>query len=885
MAAAIEPELPVGVDVDMSEVDARALAYARQQTSKGNPVHLSDVAKECSIRFAHAGKVLRRLEARGHLLAMAGQDGWVASSVLTGTPPSQRTSLAMLLELARAHTDPAAVPRRGRQAMHASRDIDSLTPGQLADVERLVALVARYYPGAGGDPHAVSGVACSWDLAGNQGRGGWALVEQVREWAKEEHRLKHEARQSRVPANRREQWSALLAEDTVRDYQGAANNLLHLAATHGRIARSPLNGGFGDTLYAPCWAPTINRWSRRIGRRGGAANPRRCFVGCRTLALYATKLGGRDVRSTDWLAVRRAMMTDVATGALARWAYDAARYVWRIVLETLGARFGLGASYAWPLKTDNPLSLVTAQAVTAATVVDVGMAERDFSSWVLPGGDYASGLVEGPYGLRRWAAWSTLNEMLLRRQEEPLPPRVWGFPSSIVDRRADERPILIAETTLQSRLRFVNHLAGYAARERGIDWTCADGLLALSDADLVDAFVGWMIVRPKDPRGDGMTQLSHIVRTMAWVVNGFLVGQAKLAGDDELVAELRDRYHRLERIAQEIPRPDHKDLRKVAAAVLATSDGWKGTDGVDGIKKIGRLVTLLEHELTELAQGRAIDEQIADVTSGAWEPGPQWAKTLRLMIVLLVGQRVPLRGRTMSRLELQHWYANPVDATQQLLAGAGQLMPWQGALGLQIPGSLMKSKRGFAPPLILAENVVTPDHDGSAAHEVAIRRDLLELWFCVNGGRDVCRTATDSATGKSIRLDVPWLFPDALGDGYYAEHSRPTGAAASSTRQERGRKRRDLRHPGLWTRGRLSAAFGRAVRRHAVELGINLKALRQIKGSLAFHVLRRLFGSFWAPRNLLVTSRLLDHTKVTLTATIYCAQDVRSMSLDAAALP
>lgn len=885
MTAVTKRQAPAAFDAQSVQADARVLAYAADQSTAGKTVHLRDVAKECDMSIGHASRIIGRLVKDGHLLAMAGQDGWVSASAFDVGASSPRTSLADLLELARGNTSSAAATRRGRQAMHASRDIESLTTGQLADAQRLVALVARCYPGADGDASAVAGATLSWDSSANQGRGGWALVELVREWAREEHRLKHEARQSRIPATHREHWNPRLADDTVRDNQGAANNLLHLAATHGLIARSPLNRGLASNIYAPCWTPVINRWSRWIGRRGGAANRRRTFIGCRTLAVYATKLGFQNVRTTDWLAVRRAMASDAATGALARWAHEAARYVWRIVYEALGSRLRLGAAFQWALVGDTPVSLVSAHAVAAAAVVDASMADRDFCGWTTMDGAYISGLIEGTYGIRRWAAWSTLNEMLLRRQAEPLPPRVWAFPSSIVDRRADQRPGMVAEDTLKTRLRFFNHLAGYAARERGVDWTTADGLLTLSDPDLVDAFVGWMILRPKDPRGDGRSQLTHIVRTMAWLTNSFLSGQAKLSGDDALVEQLRHRYHRLEAIAQEIPKPDHKDLRKVAAMVLATADGWKGTDGVDGIRKLSRLVDLLEAELIELAQGRSIGEQIATLTAGTWTPGPQWGKTLRLMIVLLVAQRVPLRGGTISRLKLAHWLVNPVGAAQQALDRAGLLKPWQGALSLGIPGPLMKSKRAFSPPLILPENVVTPDHDGSAPHEAAIRRDLLELWFCENGGRDVCRTTTDPLTGRSERLDVPWLFPDAIGDSYYAEAKEERPPAVTRARPARGRKRRNRRQPGIWTRGRLSAAFGRAVKRHADALGINLKALHQITGALGFHVVRRLFGSFWAPRNLLVTSRLLDHTKITLTATVYCAQDVRAMSLDVAATP
>jgi hypothetical protein len=89
--------------------------------------------------------------------------------------------------------------------------------------------------------------------------------------------------------------------------------------------------------------------------------------------------------------------------------------------------------------------------------------------------------------------------------------------------------------------------------------------------------------------------------------------------------------------------------------------------------------------------------------------------------------------------------------------------------------------------------------------------------------------------------------------------------------------------PGQWTRAGLSAAFQRAVLRHAGLLAIDPTVLRSLRGALGFHVIRKLFGTCWAPVNLVFTSRLLDHTNVEFTARIYVAADERTMTLDIAA--
>ena len=865
-------------------MDALVL-YARERAAEGAPVHIADVVRDLGWSRGYTGDVLQRATKQGRLIRLAARDGWVAADAVVATTARRRIALADLVTLARSRVRADVVGRRGRQALHASRDVEALSLSQLADIERLSALVLRHTHEAGGDAERVLDGAFTWDARANAGRGGWALAARVRTWAEAEHRAKHDARRAAgrgaLPA-----WTPALAVATVRDYVGAANNLLHLAATAGLINRSPLaGGGPGGVLYAPSWVPALSRWTRWLRHRGGAPNPRRVHVGARTLAVEATRLGGRDVRTTDWLAVRRALESGYRAGTITRTNYEAARYVWRGACQALQRRLALTAEYTWPIAGDTRVALASESAIRAGAGLGTAAPESDFDGWVTADGRPARGLVEGSFGLRAYVAWSTTPDHLRRHASPPLGLRTWASESSITaKRRKGAVPSLVSRATLETRLRHLARVAGFAERERGVDWTTAD-LRTLVDPALVDAYVAWTHRLPPDPRGDRTSQLGDTVRTLAWMINGFLCSQAALAADGGLVTTLGAWYHRLEGIANEQPRPAHTRWRDVAAHVVATAQAWRGSDGVEGLVKIGRLIEALEGDLRSAAGGRSTAQQIDALQRGEWAPPRAWATTLRLIVVLLVAQRVPLRGETMVTLSREMWRSTPAGAEQAELAAKDRLDCWLGALGLEIPGQCMKSKRGFAPPLIRAEDVVAEDQPGSPARERGLRRPLLQLWFMDGGGRDICRTGVDPVAGTTILHDVPWLLPDAsVPDPSGAQN--PVRHAAARTR--RGPRRRDrvrAAAPHQWTRAALSDAFRRAVLRHAAVLRIDVRALKRLRGALRFHVLRRLFGTYWAPRNLLWTSRLLDHRQIALTAAIYVAQDERTMSLDVAAEP
>ena len=134
------------------------------------------------------------------LARLAGADGWVWRDP---DAPIRYCNLADLLDRARRTTNPNAVAKKGRQAHDVNRDLHELTPAQLADVERLGALIVRHTIGADGDPTRVSSASFVWDPTLNGGHGGWALQTYVEQWAEAEHRAKYEARQQGGAPRRR----------------------------------------------------------------------------------------------------------------------------------------------------------------------------------------------------------------------------------------------------------------------------------------------------------------------------------------------------------------------------------------------------------------------------------------------------------------------------------------------------------------------------------------------------------------------------------------------------------------------------------------------------------------------------------------------------------
>ena len=68
---------------------------------------------------------------------------------------------------------------------------------------------------------------------------------------------------------------------------------------------------------------------------------------------------------------------------------------------------------------------------------------------------------------------------------------------------------------------------------------------------------------------------------------------------------------------------------------------------------------------------------------------------------------------------------------------------------------------------------------------------------------------------------------------------------------------------------------------HSVQLGLDLDRLGPLHGSLRFHVIRLLYGTYWAPRTLLDTKLMLHHVHAETTERLYCGKSSEQVALEA----
>ena len=446
-------------------------------------------------------------------------------------------------------------------------------------------------------------------------------------------------------------------------------------------------------------------------------------------------------------------------------------------------------------------------------------------------------------------------------------------------------------------MRLIAYAAGVAATSCTIDWT-RDDLETLCDPAVIRAVVEYSERNQGDTRGDGRAQRRQLVLTIAWLVNGFLLGRAaqdladaQTSGDAEAMRNAEARATRLSGCRtvpwRRWPTNSPKPITRIGGVwplAFARSNGMARERRGRRLEEDGRLIDALVDDACEAAGGLSLDEQCARIQAGTFRGNDAWARATRLATVLVVAQRIPLRANTFAQLERGMWRTGATGTARGRTAFAS----WEGAPRLEIPGVLMKSDNDFAPSLLLPEQV------GEPAYEQAIRRPLLQVWFCDGGARDYCRTTRDPITGEVTRHDVPWLFPDLLsGDD---QDGVPDDAAvgaeddddiAQASGPEVGRLQQSGGSvpPGMWTRAALSRAFGAAVLRHADRLCVDPDRLRELRGALGFHTVRRLFASFWAVRRLIYCCRMLDHADIVTTVRIYTSQDERTISLDVDADP
>jgi hypothetical protein len=176
---------------------------------------------------------------------------------------------------------------------------------------------------------------------------------------------------------------------------------------------------------------------------------------------------------------------------------------------------------------------------------------------------------------------------------------------------------------------------------------------------------------------------------------------------------------------------------------------------------------------------------------------------------------------------------------------------------INVPAWAMKSARDYSVPYI------RPEHVGDPEFEHGTYRTMIELYLRPHGARQMVlsRITYDDErkeTGRKV-MESPFLFPPFAW-------TRCGEAVMSGER---------------WRPAALSVHFEELVRAHAVELCINTSRLDALHGGLRFHVVRLLYGTYWAPRRLTDASAMLHHVRVDTTIRLYCGKSSQRVALEA----
>lgn len=891
----------------LAEYQARLEVWVVERTREAHRFTTGEIRQEFRVSLPVAQELLEALIAIGKVAPLVGEKmrkggnplGYAAVGV---SRPA--VTLQDLMDLARRSVKPDSAAARGRRVGDSP---DFLTPTQLKDAQSAANLVAEFVPGAGGRLDRVDESWFTWDAT--QAR--WDLEDRVAVWSDQKHRQKWEKH-----ATSGEIWTAAL--NTARGkYFAAIRNVLDLGAhpTHGMLHRAPPNAKLAQHP-ALSWKRPIKFWARALMTFDPKASPLMIKRGLRLLALYATRRRQYRLSKTDWLAVRADLTAMYLAGETgyrgynrARADYIPARYVWRLALRYLRSRhIQIGSEFDWGTARDNRVSIVPDGVINGTAKYassDLGaVASYNYETeWVGEDGVYLRSLIEGGdagAGLRDWVLWSTASEDRLSRLG--LPPRALVDPSEDERRRMKKArkkgkmPFFLKQATLTNRLREISRLCGFLQHEyeppesltaegsvqASYDFTNRDDLSALLSLPVILAYSEWRR-EESDETEDAYEDCSSngIDAVVAPGIVNLALNIAKL-GDPYLRAQSTARALSFEKAGDRARAESERDLARMykeKAQVLtewalerksenntnkdiqAIAAGWMGGSGREGWLKLGDLVDLLL-EKAEREVGLTIEAQVeavrkasrADLTPDerratlAWQTH-SWAALIRHAMLVNFARKVPIRARAISEFRLAWWRA--LDAN-------GVSDPWSqtAAVAVSVPPEAMKSSRAYNV------SYVRPQDVGVADIEHGTYRDLVELWLRPHGARDMVLTLItyDSSRNELSReiVESAYFFPP------FAYRKQVRGSASAR-----------------WQSAALSCQFEALVHEHSVQLGLDLDRLGPLHGSLRFHVIRLLYGTYWAPRALLDTKLMLHHVHAETTERLYCGKSAEQVALEA----
>lgn len=819
---------------------ARFIDWARERTTRpAGRFYAPEVVKDFGVGARTASRLLRRAMDEEVILDMGERNGYAAVGVAAG-----RVTLADLVADAASIVAAAGTlkesPRSGRRGFSEERDYTAITTAQFERIRALAGDIAAYIAG---DRRALDQVAdpvlWQWDEEEEE----WNLKALVRRWAREQG------------------WGS--ASNKI----AAATVMLDVAATdRGPGTRAPLlrrdRRPFAAVpdYHAAEWEPWVRRWSERVVRRNSGKNRRKVLQGARTLALYATRRGELRPHDVDWCAVRDAIQADRLAETITHDTWNWARFVYRSVRVL--RRFVPGSE--WPRFQDRRMGLVPNDAVSDPNrwtcrgtfrLDGDGRALLGDDGWpiwqAIDTGRFPRQLADSPYGLRAWYRWATA-QSATELTMAGLPPREWPNPTEAQRLKIVKDPnfLKLQEKVALERQAGFLLVAGWAEQHRYYDWETQD-LTSLVDPKLV---LEWGRATAKKPTSSSL--VSRVCFDLATLASPFLEAVAIRRGKPELAAELRAASAALKVQGVEWKDEDGpKNIQNIEAA-------WDAGANKGGWKRLMLLRNLHIADAVRRAGGLTLEEQVAHVAAGGDTWGERWAVAVRMAVLLTVVRRVPLRVRAISGLTMDMWLAHPAGEWGQSRA----VQPWEGALQLSVPADLTKSKKPYRPFLMPRGAVGVP------YREIDLNRALLQLYFMPGGARDevlsVCeygyRDNRRIAVSRTVHLS-PYVFPALARRGARSADAR-----------------RRLSSGCQWEEGALSEHFGDLVIRHAATVGMNADVLENEWGAVSIHVIRLLFGTYWAGRKKMLAwaSKMLHHASPAITAQRYCGDSPETIDLD-----
>lgn len=633
------------------------------------------------------------------------------------------SNLAEVLELAKTAVRPDEKGSAGRRTTATgSRAVEFISGKQLERITTVCNDLASYLqPDVNTRDHAARNAVLqqvgmqyfAWDPhAGVGGRGEWKpFIDLVAEATKQ--------------SSLREQ----------RQKVGAAKTLLDLAATHGWIGKTERHVATYQALPIE-WTEVFNDWHSLVLEHGNKS----FSIKRGLLAIFdACSSLGMDPREADWRRVQEYLEASFRATNMRSDRRTEIRSMYR-VLRSLGVIKGPNWD-GHAAQREGALILLPRRAIQAIAdlygadgeqegVRDALMGEC--TRW--PGWEGCSGLVEGPYGLRRAVLHFTVKSSLA--EELGLPAR-GAFPNEAIRAVGARSLVAWSSATVVINIRPVLWYAGWLKKYRGVDFSRPENdLRALLDEDNLKAWrSAWLAGRIGNSSGGLRSWYARALKTLSRLASPFAEAVAMERGEDKLMESMA-------RVSAMLNSPKTIDGRKswlsqlkadsYATAVetarskarriqqVWTRDRTICDFAYEQLEKIGEeLIRQIEE-----GTGMALSEQVAAISEGTWMPPRRWARRVLEALYWQDQLIVPLRSSTSEKLDL----ADRIHSSDFMHIRA------------EIDRVKMKSRKPFAPNYAMEK-------------DSPYNRTLYQLYVMPGGAREILRT--DS---RGVLRDVPAFY-------------------------------------------------------------------------------------------------------------------------------